>query len=108
MSEIETFTIKRNDTSPLFEHELTPTPDLTGATVVFNMKTTGGVSKVNRGAATIVGDPTLGIVRYSWLAADTNTAGLFNAEYEVTYANGKIETFPNDSYIRVKVTEDLG
>ncbi len=107
-SVIETFTIKRGDTSPTLQYELSPTPNLTGATVVLNMKTTSGTATITRAAVDVVGDATDGIVEYEWISADTDTVGVYNAEFEVTYSNGKIETFPNDGYIRVKVYADLG
>lgn len=106
---IETHHMKRGDTAPSLLYALTPTStDLTGATVRFNMRGTGaGAVKVSRAAAAVVtatGTPT---VRYDWQAADADTAGYFEAEFEVTYAGGAVETFPNSGYIRVAITEDI-
>jgi hypothetical protein len=53
---------------------------------------------------TATGTPT---VEYSWQAGDTATAGLFEAEFRVTYAGGRIETFPNDGFIAVRISEDI-
>lgn len=103
-----TFNIKRGDTSPALVYALTPTPNLTGATVVFTMKARGGAVKVNRAAATAVGPETDGVVSYAWDPADTDTAGTFDAEFEVTFADLSIETYPNASNITVKITADLG
>lgn len=105
----ETFYLKRGDTSPSLLYALFPTDtNLTGATVRFNMRANdGGVVKVNRALATIVtaaGTPT---VRYDWQAADTDTDGYYSAEFEVTYAGGAIETFPNGDYIRIAITGDI-
>lgn len=105
----ETHYLKRGDTSPSLLSAILPaTVDLTGATVRFSMRPKdGGAIKVNRSAAVIVtptGTPT---VRYDWQAADTDTAGFFDAEFEVTYAGGAVETFPNDSFIRVAITGDI-
>jgi len=48
-----------------------------------------------------------GLVRYNWTAADTDTVGSYQAEFEVTYADASIETFPNDGYIRVEIIDDI-
>lgn len=105
----DTLTLKRGDTSPALAYALQPTTiNLTSATVVFNMrnKSTGTV-KINRGAATVVtatGSPTLG---YLWLAADTDTAGVYEGEFEVTYADTTKQTFPADGFITIVVTPDI-
>lgn len=104
----ETFFIKRGNTSPSLIYALLPTSVvLTGATVRFNMRTRGGTVVVNRAAATIVtatGTPT---VRYDWQVADLATPGFYEAEFEVTYAGGAVEDFPNDGFIGVAVTGDI-
>lgn len=102
------FTMKLGDTSPVLSYAITPTSvDLTGATVVFNMARRG-VTILNRAAATVTtatGTPT---VAYTWAAGDTDLEGLHLAEFEVTFASGAIETFPNGDYIKIKIIDDLG
>lgn len=49
-----------------------------------------------------------GLVRYTWQPADTDTAGLFDAECQVLYSDGGIETFPEDGYISIDIKADLG
>ena len=104
----DTHYLKRGDTSPSLLYSLDPpTIDLTAATVRFNMRDSSGAVKINRAAAVVVtatGTPT---VRYDWQAADTDTAGFFEAEFEVTYSGGAVETCPNDSFIRVSITGDI-
>ena len=104
----ETFYLKEGDTSPSLLYALSPaTVDLTGASVVFNMRRKGDAVKVNRAAAMIVtttGTPT---VRYDWNAADTDTAGIYEAEFEVTYSGGAVETFPNSDFIAVLISGDI-
>lgn len=46
-------------------------------------------------------------VRYDWQAADVDTAGFYEAEFEVTYAGGAVETFPNSDFIRGQITGDI-
>lgn len=113
MSDI--FLIKRNDTSPALEAQIQdsakqPVP-LFGATVVFNMGTSDGDVLVNRGAVEILDDAT-GLVKYSWVAADTVEAGTHRGEFEVTFADGKVETFPKSqtaskNFIRIVIPEDV-
>ena len=100
------FFIKQNDTSPGLEYTLLPLTDVTGATIVFSMKNSAGTIIVNRQPVTIVTAAT-GVVRYPWIAADTATAGNFEGEFEVTFAGGGIETFPNTSNILIRITDDI-
>lgn len=38
----------------------------------------------------------------------TLKTGIFNAEFEVLFDDGRIETFPNDGYLQIKIMKDLG
>ena len=103
------FTIKQNDTSPSLLYAIQPTSiDLTGATVVFNMRNqVTNVVQVSRKAAIVVtatGTPT---VQYDWDEADTQTSGQFEAEFEVTHSNGRVETFPQRGFIGITITDDI-
>ena len=101
------FTIKRGDTSPAIRYALEPaTVVLTGATVRFQMRARNGAVLMDVAALVVpaTGTPT---VEYSWQAGDTATAGLYEAEFRVTYADGKIETFPNAGFIQVRVNQDV-
>jgi len=104
-----TFTMKQNDTSPSLAGILKDVDevviDISGATVRFHMRDSAGTTVVD--AAAVIADGPGGGVRYDWDAADTVTAGLFEAEFEVTYADTKIETFPNTGYIRVRIKDDI-
>jgi len=105
-----TFFIKRNDTSPAMLATLVDADgnavDITGASVRFHMRPIGQSQNTVDSAAVIV-TPLEGIVRYNWLASDTDSSGTYQAEFEVTYADASIETFPNDKYIPVQITDDI-
>ncbi len=105
---IATFHLKQNDTSPALLYRLDPAVNLAGASVVFNMRPRGGGTVlVDREAASIDGDPGNGVVRYDWQVADTANAGWFEAEFEVTYSDGSVETFPNNDFIVVQIGGDI-
>jgi hypothetical protein len=110
------FTIKQGDRRPLFVVALKDNfgevgeaaVDLTTAgSALFNMRAeNGGATKINRGSATIT-TPASGIVTYSWGTADVDTVGTYEAEMEIVWGDGKAETFPNDSYWTVEITDDI-
>lgn len=107
-----THKIKQNDTAPKIQATLRDGNDdvvnLASCAVVFIMKALGATTpKVNRGAA-VIDNAAGGVVSYQWVAADTDTVGEYDAEWEVTFPSGLVETFPNDDYNRVIVTEELG
>jgi len=105
-----TFYVKQNDTSPAMLATLQDANftavDITGASVRFHMRPIGSAQVTVDAAATIV-DALAGEVRYDWQAADTATVGAYQAEFEVTYVDASIETFPNDAYIRVQIIDDI-
>lgn len=104
----DVFTIKQNDTAPSITATLYDADgvvvDLTGASVTFHMRHKDGTVKVD--AAAVVANNS-GIVRYDWIAADTDTVGRYNAEFEVTYGDASIETFPNGRYLRINIKDDI-
>ena len=105
-----TFYVKQNDTAPSIRATLKDGDDdaidLTGAEVRFHMRSIGGTSAKVDSAATVV-TAASGIVQYDWVAADTDTVGTYQAEFEVTYSDTRIETFPNNGYIVVEITDDI-
>jgi hypothetical protein len=103
------FTINRGDTSPSLVWQITsPIETLVGSTVVFNMKSQRGTVIVERAVARfaeMTGE--LPALIYDWTAADTATAGSYSGEFEVTYADDRIETFPNGSNISIRIPQDI-
>lgn len=104
------FYIKQNDTEPTFQAGLLDSDgfpvDLTSATAVrFHMRDASGTVIVDQPMVIITAAS--GVVQYDWIAADTQTAGSFQVEVEVTYLGGSIETFPNNGYEEVIITDDI-
>ena len=104
------FTIKRNDTSPILQTVLSDANgvaiDLTGTAVKFYMKKYKATTpKINATAAIVNEDA--GVVRYLWQTGDTDTAGSYQAEFQITYDDGSVETFPNADFIQVDIINDL-
>jgi len=105
------FYIKENDTRPAITANLTDANDaavnLTGATVKFNMRVDpAGATKVSLGAATIE-DAEAGQVSYPWTTSDTDTADDYEAEFQVTFAGGAVQTFPGRNWIAVHIIDDI-
>lgn len=101
--------VKRNDLAPSVSAVLYASGaviDLTGATVKFIMKLRGGSEKVN--AACVIVTPTAGAVRYDWAGTDTDTAGTYDAEFQVTFPTTKKLTCPNNKHLEVLVYPDVG
>lgn len=104
------FCIKRHDRNPPLSSVLEAPADtavnLSGATVKFIMTLLGASSAKVNAAATIV-SATGGSVTYAWGASDTDTSGLYIAEWEVTFGDGTKRTFPENDYLYVNVVADL-
>ena len=103
------FSIKQNDTSPaiqatLQDYEGNPI-NLLGATVRFHMKSLGGNLKIDRPVS--ITDSANGVILYEWQASDTDVAGTYYAEFEVTYSDSSVETFPNTDNIAIIITPEL-
>lgn len=100
---------KRNDTRKweltLLEGDVPV--DLTNATGALLFVKKGSTFVVNAGTM-VIDDAPAGEVSYSPSASEVDEAGRFNAEVEVTFANGEIATFPSNGYFAVQIDEDLG
>lgn len=106
------FYIKRGDTAPAVEATLRQPGtaeglpgapiDLTAATTVrFLME--GGVAD-----DAVIVDAAGGQVRYDWQPGETDVAGTHDAEFEITWGDGRKQTVPNGEYIKVVIAADLG
>lgn len=106
-----TFKIKQSDTLPALRRQLldangNPVNLTLAESAKFIMSTTGGGVVVN--AAAVIEDAASGWVRYDWAAVDTTTAGAYRGEFQVTMADGDIVTGPTDTYIKIRITPELG
>ena len=82
--------------------------DLTAATSPkFHMRLVGSSTLKVDEAATIESPATAGRLSYSWAGTDTDTAGRYQAEFEVIL-DGKRLTFPGpDQTLEIVVREDI-
>lgn len=103
------FHLKQNDTAPAIRGTIKDgngeVVNLAGASARFLMRTQTGSVVVD--AAAVIVNAAAGIVEYVWQVGDTAIAGLFRAEFEITYSDGSVATFPNVGYIDVQITDDI-
>lgn len=110
-----TFEIKAGDTSPSIEYTLQDSNnnaiDITGHNEVeFHMvelESRETVVNDDTNGNVVVSDAENGRVKYEWTAEDTAESGLYLAEWEVTYADNTVETFPNNDHIVVWIFDEL-
>ena len=106
-----TFYIKQNDNRPNLDVSLRDdrdrSVDITGATVVFHMRNAADNTVVVSSGSVSIISASRGDVRYDWVVANTATSGNFQAEFQVTFAEGAVQTFPNDGYVKIVITDDV-
>lgn len=111
------FNIKQNDRRPVFvvglvddagEDTESPVNLTTASSAVFNMRLASppNTVKISRGSMAIT-NAASGECTYTWGTADTTLNGTFDAEVEITWNDGKVETFPNNDYFEVIVWDDI-
>lgn len=104
------FKIKRNDTRPAIQATISASATDVLTTVVFHMADKTGTLKVAAGAGTIVQQPSTtqaAQVKYQWQSGDTDTNGVYDGEFQVTFNDGRIETYPNEGFLKIQVGPDL-
>src|SRR5699024_2476529 len=74
--------------------------DLTGSEVHFLF----GEHKIN----VEIEDAEKGVLIIVFNSVHTMKTGIFSAEFKVKFEDGRVETFPNDSYLKIKIMQDLG
>jgi hypothetical protein len=101
-------TIKRNDTRDAIKATLSNEKgvvDLTGCSIRFIMARRNKI-KVDKPA--IIEDTLNGVVWAIFDQGDTDEVGTFQAEFEVTFPDNRIATFPNNDYLMIEIKSDLG
>ena len=106
------FYLKSGDTLPVLNATL---QDATGAAVSLVLATAvrfvlvaAGTRQPKLNAVAAIVNAAAGTVRYAWAAGDTDTPGDYWGEFQVTFNDGTIETFPNDRHLVIRVTAELG
>ncbi len=103
--------LKQNDTAPEFVGTLRDgngvPVDLSGATARFLMRDGFPPRELKIDQPAVIIDAPNGQVQYNWAAADTDTAGVFHAEVEITFGTGEVETFPSTGYHQVVIDPDV-
>ena len=103
-------TLKRGDTrhaikAILKDNDGDPV-DLTGCEIKFIMAPLGRRATVCR--EPYIADAGHGEVWVVWVPGETGISGVYQAELEVVYPDGKVETFPSNRYISINIMNDLG
>lgn len=103
-------TIKRGDTRNCIKAILKDASgdpvNLAGCDVKFHMAPLRQPAIVSRAAH--IEDAEAGEVWVVWVPGETDSTGIYQAEFEVTYQDGRRETFPNKGYISLLIQDDLG
>ena len=106
--------LKRGDTARSIQATLLDPNDVavnltTATSVKFIMRPKGsrGAASPKVEAAAVIVNASAGIVRYDWQAADVDTVGTFNAEWEVIWPTVKPDTYPSNGYNEVIIQQDL-
>ncbi len=102
-------TLKRGDTRHALKAILKDSSgspvDLTGCTVTFCMAPLGQPAVVSR--AVDIHDTAGGEVWVVFAPGETDVSGVYRAEFQVTYGDGRKETFPSGGYISIQILSDL-
>lgn len=106
----DSFVIKQGDTRPSLRTTLR---DANGnaingsaATVRFHMRKQRSATAVIDAPATWV-DQANGVVEYAWQTGDTDVAGIFDYDFQVTFSDDTIESFPNAGADQLEIEPSL-
>lgn len=102
--------LKRGDTRTAIKATLRDTSgnvvNLSECSVRFTMADLRGQVKIDR--EVLIHDAPNGVVWAVLEAAEVDVAGVYRGEFEVTWQDGRVETYPNDGYISILIQQDLG
>lgn len=107
--------ITQGDTARPFRAELTlsgTVPSQAVPTVVeFHLEMglgTGSGVAVDRTATLVSADATKWTVEYYPIPDDVAIPGDYQAQWRLTFANGKIQSFPDGEYVPIKIIRKIG
>ena len=63
--------------------------------------------KVDGAVATILTPVADGQIEYAWAAADTDTPGDFDGEFEIEWSDGTKTTFPNFRFLQIQIGRSI-
>lgn len=107
--------MKRGDSRPAFRAQLLD--EATTPATAVDLTAASAAKLLLRKPDDTVLSPTLtvenqttntGWVNRTWGATDLDIAGTYDLEIEVTWNDGKIQTFPANEYGHIVVAQDLG
>lgn len=112
---INTLYLNQHDLQPYYYVTVTDSTggavNITGATIRITMRPEDSTAlKINRSTVGItISDATAGRFQYAWQAADTDTIGIFDVEFEITPASGGKFTIPsrNQGVAHISIVADL-
>lgn len=103
-----TLTFKRGDTRhairALLKNNQGNPVDLSEATVFFKMKHYLLEKTVEKS----VYPDAEGFLNVVFQDGETDVPGKYNAEFTITYADDRVETFPNSGYIEIQIEDKVG
>lgn len=115
-SGLQKFEIKSNDTYPAIKGRLVEKDpdnpgqevavDLTGASVKFIMITDDNDRTIKVNSAGTITDEANGEFEYEWQVGDTDTAGNYLGEFEITLSTGKKLSVPADDTLKIVIRLD--
>ncbi len=104
------FFLKQDDTAPVLQYTVLDEDkvaiDLTGSTVTFYMQDENGIEVIS-GAVVTITDASNGVVEYSWIAADSDVAGIFFAEFVIVFSGGTIRTSPDPGSLQIVISGSI-
>lgn len=105
--------MKRGDTAPAMVATITAYDvdagqvqpvDLTVASQVLAVARQNGVRLFARDVT--ASGTANGEVTVEWVAGDTDAIGYVSFDFEVTWADGKVQTFPEEGHVRARISLD--
>lgn len=105
------YTFKSNDTKPVIEDQLPGDLTEAGGSVVFSMKPVGPEGPIVERENASIGQyrkaDDVTDVSYELEESETSDSGEYLAEFEATYPDGEVQTFPKGKYYFITIREDI-